>query len=108
MALRDFFSTGLLSSALAVAFLDFFTTRLLSSALAALGGSAGFGASTGFFGQSLKLVDLAARAVLAAFDRLTGLHLLADVQSFVSGFDGMYGGFAERAERAPTEYWPSR
>lgn len=71
--------------------------ELLNSRAAAL-----LGASTGFFGQSLKLVDLAARAMLAAFDRLTGLHLLADVQSFVSGFDGMYGGFAERAERAHT------
>src|SRR5262249_36048874 len=38
-----------------------------------------------------------ARAVLGAFDRLTGLHLLADVQRFVRSFDGMYAGFAERA-----------
>ncbi len=48
----------------------------------------------------LSLLDLAARAVLSAFDRLTGLHLLTDVQSFVRRFEGMYGGFAERAFRA--------
>jgi anion-transporting ArsA/GET3 family ATPase len=46
------------------------------------------------------LVDLAARAVLSAFDRITGLNLLADVQAFVQGFEGMYDGFAERAKRA--------
>jgi anion-transporting ArsA/GET3 family ATPase len=46
------------------------------------------------------VLDLAARAVLAAFDRLTGLHLLADVQAFVGGFDGMYEGFAVRAAAA--------
>jgi anion-transporting ArsA/GET3 family ATPase len=46
------------------------------------------------------IFDAAARAVLAVFDRLTGLRLLADVQSFVKRFDGMYGGFAERAVEA--------
>jgi anion-transporting ArsA/GET3 family ATPase len=46
------------------------------------------------------MLDLAARAVLAAFDRLTGLHLLTDVQSFVRSFDGMYAGFADRAAQA--------
>ena len=30
------------------------------------------------------MLDMAARAVLAAFDRLTGLHLLGDVQAFVA------------------------
>jgi len=69
--------------------------ELLNSRAAVL-----LGASSGFLGQSLKLVDLAARAVLKAFDRLTGLGLLADVQSFVRGFEGMYQGFAERAGRA--------
>jgi anion-transporting ArsA/GET3 family ATPase len=54
----------------------------------------------GIFRSQLKLVDLAARGVLAAFDRVTGLNLLADVQSFVRSFDGMYEGFAERARRA--------
>ena len=50
--------------------------------------------------RGFSVVDLAARAVLSAFDRLTGLHLLGDVQAFVRSFDGMYAGFAERAGRA--------
>jgi len=54
----------------------------------------------GIFRSQLKLVDFAARAVLAAFDRVTGLSLLGDVQQFVQSFEGMYSGFAERAERA--------
>ncbi len=53
---------------------------------------------SGLFG--FRMVDLAARAVLSAFDRLTGLNLLADVQAFVESFQGMYAGFADRAERA--------
>ena len=47
-----------------------------------------------------SMIDLAARAVLSAFDRLTGLHLLGDVQAFVASFDGMYAGFADRAAQA--------
>jgi anion-transporting ArsA/GET3 family ATPase len=50
--------------------------------------------------RGFSVVDLAARAVLSAFDRLTGLGLLGDVQAFVRSFDGMYAGFAERAARA--------
>lgn len=50
--------------------------------------------------RGLGVVDIAARAVLATFDRLTGLHLLGDVQAFVRSFDGMYAGFADRAQRA--------
>jgi anion-transporting ArsA/GET3 family ATPase len=49
--------------------------------------------------RGFSVVDLAARAVLSAFDRLTGLHLLGDVHAFVRSFDGMYAGFAERAAR---------
>ncbi|HVA77197.1 MAG TPA: ArsA-related P-loop ATPase [Candidatus Binataceae bacterium] len=56
------------------------------------------GPRTGRFGGSM--VDIAARAVLSAFDRVTGLKLLGDVQAFVRNFDGMYEGFAERAKRA--------
>jgi anion-transporting ArsA/GET3 family ATPase len=58
------------------------------------------GAPSGIFRSQLRMVDVAARAVLAAFDRVTGLHLLADVQSFVRSFEGMYEGFSARAERA--------
>lgn len=67
---------------------------LNSRALALLGG-----ASRGLMG-GLKMIDIAARAVLAAFDRLARLNLLADVQAFVDAFEGMYAGFAERAEHA--------
>jgi anion-transporting ArsA/GET3 family ATPase len=58
------------------------------------------GAPAGLFRSQLRMVDVAARAVLAAFDRVTGLKLLSDVQSFVRGFDGMYEGFSARAARA--------
>lgn len=58
------------------------------------------GAPAGMFRSQLRMVDIAARAVLAAFDRVTGLHLLSDVQSFVRSFDGMYEGFSARAARA--------
>ena len=44
-----------------------------------------------------RIFDFAARAVLAAFDRLTGLRLLPDVKAFVQSFEGMYAGFADRA-----------
>jgi anion-transporting ArsA/GET3 family ATPase len=54
-------------------------------------------APAGLFRSQLKMVDVAARAVLTAFDRVTGLKLLSDVQSFVRSFDGMYEGFSARA-----------
>ena len=56
--------------------------------------------ATTLLGGGLRLSDLAARAVLSAFDRVTGLHLLSDVHAFVRSFEGMYQGFAERAARA--------
>ncbi len=56
--------------------------------------------ATSLLGGGLKLSDLAARAVLSAFDRVTGLHLLSDVHTFVRSFEGMYQGFAERAAGA--------
>jgi anion-transporting ArsA/GET3 family ATPase len=68
--------------------------ELLSSRALAL-----LGASREMMRGPLGIFDFAARAVLTAFDRLTGLHLLADVQTFVRSFDGMYTGFAERAAR---------
>ena len=55
------------------------------------------GAPAGLFRSQLRVIDIAARAVLAAFDRVTGLNLLSDVQSFVRSFDGMYEGFSARA-----------
>jgi anion-transporting ArsA/GET3 family ATPase len=58
------------------------------------------GRSGGSLLRGLKMVDFAARTVLSAFDRVTGLHLLGDVQGFVESFAGMYAGFAERAQKA--------
>ena len=58
------------------------------------------GRSGGSLLRGLKMVDFAARTVLSAFDRATGLHLLGDVQAFVESFAGMYAGFAERAQEA--------
>jgi anion-transporting ArsA/GET3 family ATPase len=55
------------------------------------------GASRDMARGPLGIFDFAARAVLAAFDRLAGLHLLDDVQAFVRSLEGMYAGFAERA-----------
>jgi anion-transporting ArsA/GET3 family ATPase len=66
--------------------------ELLSSRALAL-----LGASREMARGPLGIFDFAARAVLTAFDRLTGLHLLSDVQAFVRSLDGMYAGFAERA-----------
>jgi anion-transporting ArsA/GET3 family ATPase len=66
---------------------------LQSRAIALLGRSGGLL-------RGLRVVDLAARAVLSAFDRITGLNLLDDVQAFVESFEGMYTGFAQRAEKA--------
>jgi anion-transporting ArsA/GET3 family ATPase len=56
--------------------------------------------ATTLLGGGLKWSDMAARAVLSAFDRVTGLHLLSDVHAFVRSFEGMYQGFAQRAARA--------
>ena len=58
------------------------------------------GASRGILHSSSAIVDFAARAVLSAFDRITGLHRLADVRAFVTSFEGMYEGFAARAGEA--------
>ncbi len=69
--------------------------ELLNSRAAVL-----LGAPGGLFRSQLRLVDIAARAVLAAFDRVTGLNLLGDIQSFVRSFDGMYEGFSARAASA--------
>jgi anion-transporting ArsA/GET3 family ATPase len=57
-------------------------------------------ASRGALSKPVAIVDFAARAVLSAFDRITGLHLLADVRAFVTNFEGMYEGFAARALEA--------
>jgi anion-transporting ArsA/GET3 family ATPase len=78
----------------AIAFLDAprRILELLSSRALTL-----LGASREIVRGPLGIFDLAARAVLAAFDRLSGLNLLSDVQAFVRRLEGMYAGFAERA-----------
>jgi len=60
------------------------------------------GASRDLARKPLGIFDFAARAVLAAFDRLSGVHLLPDVQAFVRRLEGMYAGFAERASQVQT------
>ncbi len=57
-------------------------------------------APAGLFSRQLRVADVAARAVLAAFDRVTGLKILGDVQTMVRSFEGMYEGFAARAASA--------
>jgi anion-transporting ArsA/GET3 family ATPase len=57
-------------------------------------------APAGLLRSGLGVLDTAARAVLAAFDRATGINLLPDIQVFVRSFERMYPGFAERARRA--------
>ncbi|MGH7949028.1 MAG: ArsA family ATPase, partial [Candidatus Binataceae bacterium] len=57
-------------------------------------------APAGLMRSGLGVLDTAARAVLKAFDRATGINLLPDIQAFVRSFDGMYPGFAARARRA--------
>ncbi|HYL57571.1 MAG TPA: ArsA-related P-loop ATPase, partial [Candidatus Acidoferrales bacterium] len=57
-------------------------------------------APASLFSRQLRMVDVAARAVLAAFDRVTGINILGDVQEVVRSFAGMYDGFAARAARA--------
>jgi anion-transporting ArsA/GET3 family ATPase len=69
--------------------------ELLNSRAAVL-----LGAPGGLFRSQLRMVDIAARAVLAAFDRVTGFNLLSDIQSFVRSFEGMYEGFSARAAHA--------
>jgi anion-transporting ArsA/GET3 family ATPase len=56
--------------------------------------------SRGILQTPSAMIDFAARAVLSAFDRITGLHLLADVRAFVTNFEGMYEGFGARAREA--------
>jgi len=77
----------------AIDFLDA-PTRLLdllnSRALNLLGPSGGF----------LSMADAATRAILAAFDRITGLRILGDLRGLLVSFESMYQGFAERAGRA--------
>jgi anion-transporting ArsA/GET3 family ATPase len=48
---------------------------------------------------TLSAARLGAGAFLRTFGRVLGTEVLADTVEFLSAFEGMYGGFADRAER---------
>jgi anion-transporting ArsA/GET3 family ATPase len=48
---------------------------------------------------SLRSLGSGSAMVFSALERLTGFALLRDLSEFVAGFEGMYEGFRERAER---------
>ncbi|WP_217915003.1 ArsA family ATPase [Miltoncostaea marina] len=48
-------------------------------------------------GLGWKILHAGSGTVLSLLERLTGAQLLRDVGDFLAGFEGMYGGFAERA-----------
>jgi len=56
------------------------------------------GAVGGAGGLGWKILHAGSGTVLSLLERLTGAQLLRDVSDFLAGFDGMYQGFAERAE----------
>jgi len=69
---------------------DFLGSRFLRLLLAPTG-AAGRGA--------LRVTNLGAQAFGRVLRRVTGAELLADTAEFLSAFEGMYGGFRERAGR---------
>jgi anion-transporting ArsA/GET3 family ATPase len=54
------------------------------------------GMAAGGFGW--KILHAGSGTVLSLLERLTGAQMLRDVGEFLSGFEGMYQGFAERAQ----------
>lgn len=53
----------------------------------------GHGAGVGW-----RVLHLGSGTVLSLLERITGAQLLRDVSEFLAGFDGMYQGFADRAQ----------
>ncbi|WP_217921764.1 ArsA family ATPase [Miltoncostaea oceani] len=49
-------------------------------------------------GIGWKIIHAGSGTVLSLLERLTGAQLLRDVGEFLAGFEGMYQGFAERAQ----------
>ena len=49
-------------------------------------------------GLGWKILHAGSGTVLSLLERLTGAQLLRDLGDFLAGFDGMYQGFAERAQ----------
>jgi anion-transporting ArsA/GET3 family ATPase len=55
------------------------------------------GAAAGHLGW--KVLHAGSSTVFSILERVTGAQLLRDLSEFLGAFDGMYSGFAERAER---------
>lgn len=55
------------------------------------------GAAAG--GLGWKMLHAGSSTVFSILERVTGAQLLRDLSEFLAAFDGMYSGFAERAER---------
>jgi anion-transporting ArsA/GET3 family ATPase len=50
-------------------------------------------------GIGWRMLHAGSSTVLSLLERLTGAQLLRDVSDFLAGFDGMYQGFADRAQQ---------
>ena len=53
-------------------------------------------------GAGWRMLHLGSSAVLSVLERITGGQMLRDVSEFLAGFDGMYQGFADRAQAVRT------
>ncbi|MGH7857532.1 MAG: ArsA family ATPase [Candidatus Binatia bacterium] len=54
--------------------------------------------SLAIFGVGSRIAQATLEAILRALERFTGMKLLAEVADFVGSFEGMLGGFRDRAE----------
>jgi anion-transporting ArsA/GET3 family ATPase len=54
--------------------------------------------SLAIFGAGSRLAQATIEAILRALERFTGMKLLAEVADFVGSFEGMLGGFRDRAD----------
>lgn len=50
------------------------------------------------FGAGSRIARAAIEAILRALERFTGMRILAEVADLVEGFEGMLGGFRDRAD----------
>ena len=50
------------------------------------------------FGAGSRIAQAAVETILRGLERFTGMTLLAEVADFVAGFEGMLGGFRDRAD----------
>jgi anion-transporting ArsA/GET3 family ATPase len=49
-------------------------------------------------GAGWRVLHLGSSTILSVLERITGGQMLRDVSEFLAGFDGMYQGFADRAQ----------